>query len=78
MSTDKYNMNKQLQRAIIKAIVVLIPTYTTAYLTGKMIYVVPMLAASAYIAADIFGDEPMRNVENDAGKDSKDDIEGSD
>ena len=43
-----------------------------------MIYVVPMLAASAYIAAAIFGDEPMRNVENDAGKDSKDDIEGSD
>ena len=71
-------MNKQLQRAIIKAIVVLIPTYTTAYLTGKMIYVVPMLAASAYIATAIFRDEPMRNVENDAGKDSKDDIEGSD
>lgn len=67
-----------IKQAFIKAAVVLIPTYTTAYLTGKMIYVVPMLAASAYVAAALFGDLPTRKVDDDVSKDSKEDIEGGD
>lgn len=70
-------MNK-IKQAFIKATVVLIPTYTVAYLTGKMIYVVPMLAASAYVAAALFGDIPTRKVDEDVSKDSKEDIEGGD
>ena len=43
-----------------------------------MIYVVPMLAASAYVAAALFGDLPTRKVDDDVNKDSKEDIEGGD
>ena len=43
----------QLKRGFIKAIIVLVPSYITAYLTGQMIYVVPMLAASGFIAAAV-------------------------
>jgi len=35
---------------IIKAAIVLIPTYTMAFLTDKMVYVIPMLAAASFFA----------------------------
>ena len=42
----------------------------------------PMLAASAYVAAAMFGDIPTRKVDDDVNKDgikdSKDDIDGAD
>lgn len=43
----------QLKVAIIKAAVVLIPSYSAAYLTDKMIYVVPTLAAASFFAASL-------------------------
>ena len=42
---------------ILKAIIVLVPTYITAYLTDKMVYVIPMLAAASFVAASIDGDK---------------------
>ncbi|WP_208349127.1 hypothetical protein [Pseudaestuariivita rosea] len=39
--------------AIVKATVVLLPSYTAAYLTGQMVWVVPTLAASGFLAASI-------------------------
>ncbi|SVE60160.1 uncharacterized protein METZ01_LOCUS513014, partial [marine metagenome] len=34
-----------LREGLIKAVIVLVPTYVTAYMTDKMVYVIPMLAA---------------------------------
>mgnify|MGYP003633644201 CR=1 FL=1 len=40
-------------KGLLQAIVVLVPTYITAYLTDKMVYVIPMLAAVSFIAASL-------------------------
>jgi len=37
----------------IQAVVVLVPTYAIAYLTDKMVYTIPMLAAMSFVAARI-------------------------
>ena len=39
--------------SVIQALVVLLPTYVIAYLTDKMVYTIPMLAAMSFIAARI-------------------------
>ena len=39
--------------ALWQAVIVLIPTYTIAYLTDKMVYTIPMLAATSFIAASL-------------------------
>tara|TARA_B100001093_G_scaffold210238_1_gene201903 strand:- start:444 stop:674 length:231 start_codon:yes stop_codon:yes gene_type:complete len=64
-----------LKKALVRGIVVLIPTYIVAYLTDKMVYVVPMLAAMGIIAAGLFEDNTKRiDSDNDGYKDSyKDD-----
>ncbi|TCS67349.1 hypothetical protein EDD52_101445 [Primorskyibacter sedentarius] len=41
------------KEASLKAAVVLIPSYTAAMLTDKMVWVVPTLAASSFFAATI-------------------------
>ena len=62
----------KLHQALIKSAVVLVPTYSVAYATGKMIYVVPMLAASAYVAAALFSDDIERRVDEDGVKEESD------
>ena len=57
-----------LSVGFVKAAIVLVPTYITAYLTDKMIYVIPMLAAASFIAASISGDKLERRVEEDGFK----------
>lgn len=66
----------QLKRGFIKAIIVLVPSYITAYLTGQMIYVVPMLAASGFIAAAVFSDTVERRLEEDSYKKDEADSQG--
>lgn len=39
--------------AALKALVVLVPSYSAAYLSDKMVWVVPTLAASSFFAATI-------------------------
>ena len=39
--------------SVIQAVVVLLPTYVIAYLTDKMVYTIPMLAAMSFVAARI-------------------------
>ena len=39
--------------SVIQAVVVLVPTYVIAYLTDKMVYTIPMLAAMSFVAARI-------------------------
>ncbi len=57
---------RKINEALIKAVTVLAPTYTVAYLTEKMIYVVPMLAASTFIAAALFHTDIERRIDEDA------------
>ncbi|CTQ34756.1 hypothetical protein JAN5088_03552 [Jannaschia rubra] len=42
-----------LKNATIKAGIVLIPSYTAAFLTEQMVYVVPMLAATSFFAGTV-------------------------
>ena len=46
-------MANQFKLAAIKAAIVLVPSYLAAYLTDKMVYVVPTLAAAGFFAANI-------------------------
>ena len=39
--------------SVIQAVVVLVPTYVIAYMTDKMVYTIPMLAAMSFVAARI-------------------------
>ena len=38
---------------LLQALIVLGPTYLIAYLTDKMVYTIPMLAATSFIAASL-------------------------
>jgi len=63
-----------IKEGFIKAAIVIIPTYITAYLTDKMIYVIPMLAAASFVAASLTSSSTNteRRVEEDGFK-AKDD-----
>ena len=54
-----------MKTAFIKALIVLIPTYVTAYLTNKMVYVVPMLAAASFVAASVGSDNTQKRIDGD-------------
>ena len=58
---------------LTKAVIVLVPTYVTAYFTDKMVYVIPMLAATSFIAVSLTtSPNTERRVEEDGYK-GKDD-----
>ena len=54
-----------MTKGLIKAVIVLVPTYITAYLTDKMVYVIPMLAAASFVAASMDNSNVERKVEED-------------
>ena len=59
---------------LIKAAIVLVPTYITAYISDKMIYVIPMLAAASFIAASLTSSPNTdRRVEEDGYKKDRQD-----
>ena len=64
----RVKISNKLIRGLIKATIVLVPTYITAYLTDKMIYVIPMLAAASIVAASIDSSKIERRVEEDGYK----------
>ena len=61
-----------LKLALLKGAVVLLPTYTVAYFTEKMIYVVPMLAAAGFVAAALSNTKHERRVDEDGIKEDGD------
>jgi hypothetical protein len=66
----KYNMLKHnFKLALVQALIVLIPTYAVAYITEQMVYTIPMLAATSFIAAAV---KPSVNITrvDDGYKDS--------
>ena len=60
-------MKTNFSAAIVKALIVLIPTYAVAFWTEKMVYVVPMLAAAGFIASslEMKPSEIQRRVDED-------------
>lgn len=60
-----------MKAAFIKALVVLIPSYTVAFLTDKMVYVVPTLAAAGFFAAQLdLASKSRTQVEDDDADDT--------
>ena len=53
-----------IKDSIIKICIILGPTYTTAWISDKMIYVIPMLAVCTLIAAT-YDDKTKRRIEED-------------
>lgn len=43
-----------MKKALIKALIILIPTYSVAFLTEMMVYTIPMLAASSISATSLY------------------------
>lgn len=81
LSAPKENQKKgtgrvqilKLKEASIKAVIVLVPTYSMAYLTEKMVWVVPTLAAAGFFAGTIsFAQEESttKRLEDDIDVDS--------
>jgi len=66
-----------LKDAAMKAVIVLAPSYTAAFLTEKMVYVVPTLAAAGFFASSISLDDraTVRRVD-DEGTDGADGPDG--
>jgi hypothetical protein len=70
-----------LKPLIVKLLVVLIPSYTVAYITEAMVYTVPMLAAASIVATNLYTSPQIsRRVDNEAdiedGEVQDGDIEG--
>ena len=67
-----FYISTHMKTALIKALIVLIPTYITAYLTNKMVYVVPMLAAMGFIAASYGSENTQKRIDEDDADDGAD------
>lgn len=63
--------------AVLRAAIVLIPSYLVAFLTDKMVYVVPTLAAASFLAATLKFDENQntRRVDEDDSGDGDGDVD---
>ncbi len=60
-----------IRDVITICIIILIPSWTVAWLTDKVIYVIPMLAVCTFVTAQLFQNRSKR-LEDDIGK-KKDD-----
>ena len=62
---------QNIRIALAQAVIVLAPTYTVAYLTEAMVYTIPMLAASSFVAAALKPTQHTTRVDDvakDGGK----------
>lgn len=73
-------MNSHLKAAFTKALIVLIPSYTVAFLTEKMVYVVPTLAAAGFFAStlEVGKKSTINRVDEDADDGPDDSMEVGD
>ena len=56
---------KKFRQGFLQAVIVLVPTYLVAYFTDKMVYTIPMLAASSFIAASISSRDTKLKTDED-------------
>lgn len=63
-----------MKEALVKSLIVLVPSYGAAFLTDKMVYVVPTLVAAGFFASSIqLSDRPLKNrVDEDSEDDEGD------
>ena len=57
---------------VIKAAIIAVPTYGTAYLTELMVYTIPTLAITTFIAAHLFNEDNIIRPDNDGDTDGTD------
>ena len=71
-------MTKKNIQILIRLLVMLVPTYTVAYITKAMIYTMPMLAACTLLAANLFNDDETEIRVDEDGSDGGDsgDLDG--
>ena len=58
---------------LLKVAIVLVPSYTAAYLTGEMVWVVPTLVASGILAAGVGSRGMIHPYRSEFGDDEADD-----
>ena len=56
---------KSIKIALVQGLIVLVPTYTMAFLTNQMVWTIPMLAAAGFVAASLKNDTTERKVDED-------------
>ena len=66
----KDRITPNLMVAFTKATIVLLPSYFAAYLTDKMVYVVPTLAAAGMFAATVEQRDVNRLLDEDGDSES--------
>ncbi|MEO0866316.1 MAG: hypothetical protein AAFY39_17455 [Pseudomonadota bacterium] len=61
-----------LKLAAARAAIVLVPSYSVAWMSDKMVYVVPTLAAASFFAATISStsEQTIRRTDEDPGLES--------
>ena len=66
-----------LKTACIKALIILIPSYAAAWLTGAMVWVVPTLAAAMFFASSVGQDATSlrRRLDEEDSDDGEDEGE---
>ena len=52
---------------LITTAVILIPSWTVAYITDKVVYVIPMLAVTTFIVAQVMQHRNNRRLDKDEG-----------
>ncbi len=53
--------------AVLQGVIVLVPTYSVAYMTDKMVWTIPMLAAAGFIASSIrVSHKDIRRLDEDS------------
>lgn len=73
-------MNQDFRTAITKALIVLAPSYAAAFLTEKMVYVVPTLAAAGFFASTMEASDrtSSNRLEEDLDESASESIESID
>jgi hypothetical protein len=71
-------MGKKQKQLIVRVLVMLVPTYSVAYISEAMIYTMPMLAVCTLIAANLYGEEEAENRVDEDGSPDGDGLDGGD
>lgn len=56
---------KSIKIALVQGLIVLVPTYTMAFLTEQMVWTIPMLAAAGFVASSLKTNTTERRVDED-------------
>jgi hypothetical protein len=67
------NGRKSIRPLLVKLAVILIPSYSVAFLTEAMVYTIPMLAATSFLATNLYASPVVsRRVDDEEGSEGSD------